>query len=36
MRFKPAGVSKAGKSYSAFWACGEKNGDAWCKRTAQA
>lgn len=25
MTLKPAGISKAGKSYPAFWSCGEKN-----------
>jgi len=27
----PAGTSKAGKPYNAFWSCGEKNPDnSWC------
>jgi len=31
MKLKPAGVSKAGKPYNAFWSCGIKNPDGtWC------
>lgn len=31
--FKPAGVSKAGKEYNAFYACGGKDGSGqFCKR----
>lgn len=28
---KPAGVSKAGKEYAAFWSCGAKDGSGWCR-----
>lgn len=28
---KPAGVSKTGKEYAAFWSCGAKDGYGWCK-----
>jgi len=30
--FKPAGISKAGKEYSAFYACGGKSDGQFCKR----
>ena len=31
MTLKPAGVSKAGRKYPAFWSCGQKNADSsWC------
>jgi hypothetical protein len=30
--FKPAGISKAGKPYNAFYACGGKSGGEFCKR----
>ena len=30
--FKPAGVSKAGKAYNAFYACGGKSDGQFCKR----
>ena len=30
--FKPAGVSKAGKAYNAFYACGGKTDGQFCKR----
>jgi hypothetical protein len=31
MKLHPAGVSKAGKPYKAFWSCGQKNADGtWC------
>jgi hypothetical protein len=31
-QFKPAGVSKAGKAYNAFYACGGKTDGQFCKR----
>jgi hypothetical protein len=31
-QFKPAGVSKAGKAYNAFYACGGKSDGQFCKR----
>ncbi len=31
-QFKPAGVSKAGKPYNAFYACGGKSDGQFCKR----
>jgi len=31
-QFKPAGVSKAGKEYNAFYACGGKTDGQFCKR----
>lgn len=29
---RPAGVSKVGKPYNAFYKCDEKDGDAWCQQ----
>jgi hypothetical protein len=31
MKWKPPGISKAGKNYQGFWTCGTKNPDnTWC------